>query len=63
MKLLCKLGWHIPIKFIEYLFTDVVNHRPVNHYKCSCGKDWMAHSILNSFSFKIKKESKCKKVL
>jgi len=37
---------------IEYLFTDVVVHRPVYLYRDSCGRLWMAHTGWSWFRVK-----------
>jgi hypothetical protein len=56
MRFLCKVGLHIPIKKISYLFTDYISKKRVYEYKCKCGKhSWMCTSILDSFFFKVKK--------
>ncbi len=38
-------------EFIEYRFTDRVNGRPVNLYKCKDGTYFLAHSKFDSIFF------------
>ena len=39
--------------FIEYRFTDVVNGRRVNLYRCKDGSYFLAHSKFDSLFFYI----------
>ena len=41
-------------KFIERRFTDVVNGRDVNLYKCKDGTYFLAHSKFDSLFFYVK---------
>jgi hypothetical protein len=51
--MLCKLGWHRPLKNHKYNFTDKVSGKTVFNAVCPCGKKWMTDSPFGFFGCKV----------
>ncbi len=44
-KLLCRLGFHRPLRGHNFHFRDVVSGKEVFLTRCPCGLPWMTDSI------------------
>lgn len=51
--LLCKLGWHRPLKRHIYSFTDVVSGKAVYNAECPCGLKWKVDSMAGLRGYKV----------
>ena len=52
--LFCKLGWHRPLKYHIYSFTDIVSNKAVYNAECSCGLKWSVDSKLGFRGYKVR---------
>lgn len=54
-KILCKLGYHRPLKIKKFLFKGNIEGKDTYAAKCPCGKDWMVEGTNPWHGFKVER--------